>query len=197
MALIHSILALVFGLTIATAQPLQAQSNTAISAGVTTLRFDPSFESTVYTTGMTLGAVQESIVLQGLFIFPVVEGNIDLDNARGEVTHGGGFHLAGRNLDVTFLNLMLDTTGATSYVTAALVVNKAMVLRIPLFNLQLPPLTLPLDIRSGKIPIFSTSVTLRPEAAEILNQLLSSTTFTDEQPVGISEMTWLPGESGV
>lgn len=197
MALIHSIFALLFGLVITTAQPLQAQSNTAIGSGVTTLRFDPSFESTVNTTGLILGAVQESIVLQGLFNFPVVEGTVDLDNARGVVIHGGGFHLEGQNGDVTFLNLILDTTGATPYVTADLVVNNAMVLRIPLFNLQLPPLTLPLDVRSGRIDISSTSVTLRPEAADILNRLLSSTHFTDGQSVGRSEMTWILGQSGV
>ena len=197
MPLIHSILALAFGLVIATTQPLQAQSNTAIGSGVTALRFDQSFESTMTTAGLTLGAVQESTFLQGLFIFPVMEGTVDLDNARGDVIHAGGFQLVGQSLDVTFLNLLLDTTGATSYVTANLVVNNAMILRTPLFNLQLPPLTLPLDVRNGRIDISSTSVTLRPEAAEILNRLLSSTTFTDGQRVGRSEMTWILGQSGV
>lgn len=197
MALLHSILALVFGLSLVIAQPVMAQNTASIGSGVTTLRFDPSFYAAVTSHGLTLGAADESTVLQGLFIFPVVEGSVDLDNARGEVVHGGGFQLVGQGLDVKFSNLIVDTTRALSFVTADLIVNNAMILRIPLFELQLPPLTLPLVTRSGRIEIPATSVTLRAEAADILNQLLSSTTFSARQPVGTSEMTWVIGQSGV
>jgi hypothetical protein len=197
MAIIQYTLAFVCALAIGIAQSATAQSNTSIGSGVTTLRFAPSFESSVATSGLTLGAVDESNVLQGLFLFPVVEGVLDLDNARGEVIHGGGFQLAGPNLNVTFMNLIVDTTGATPYVTADLVVNNAMVLRIPILDAILPPLTLPLDARDGTIEIPSTSVTLRPEAADILNRILASSTFAAGQSVGVAEMTWVVGQSGV
>jgi hypothetical protein len=197
MPLLHYILAIAFTVSVAMARTGQAQSNIAIGAGVTTLRFAQSFESTVATSGLTLGAVGESSVLQGLFLFPVAEGAIDIDSGRGEILHGGGFHLVAQNLDVTFLNLIMDTTGATPFVTGVLVVNNAMTLRIPIFDAQLPPLTLPLDIRRGTVDIPSTSITLRPEAAEILNQIITPTTFTSGQPVGTSEMTWIVGQSGM
>lgn len=197
MALLHYTLAIAFALSLGMTRPLHAQSNTAIGAGVTTLRFAPTFESTVATSGLTLGAVGESSVLQGLFLFPVVEGAIDIDSGRGEIIHGGGFQLVAQNLDVTFLNLIMDTTGATPLVTGDLVVNNAMILRIPLFDAQFPPLTLPLDIRRGTVDIPSTGITLRPEAAEILNRIIASTIFTSGQPVGTSEMTWIVGQSGM
>jgi hypothetical protein len=136
-------------------------------------------------------------MLQGLLIFPVVEGALDLDNARGEIIHGGGLQLMGQNLDITFINLIVDTTGAAPFVTADLVVNNAMVLRTPLFDLQLPPLTFPLDGRSGTIAIPATSVTLRADAAAILNQIVASTSFSGGQSVGTAEMTWVVGSSGV
>lgn len=197
MALLHYTLAIAFTLSLGITRPLHAQSNTAIGAGVTTLRFVPTFESTVATNGLTIGAVGESSVLQGLFLFPVVEGAIDIDSGRGEIIHGGGFHLVAQNLDVTFLNLIMDTTGATPFVTGDLVVNNALILRIPIFNAQFPPLTLPLDARRGTIDIPATTFTLRPEAAEILNRIIASTIFTSGQPVGTSEMTWIVGQSGM
>jgi len=197
MPLLHYILAIAFTVSVAMARTGQAQSNIAIGAGVTTLRFAPSFESTVATSGLTLGAVGESSVLQGLFLFPVAEGAIDIDSGRGEILHGGGFQLVAQNLDVTFLNLIMDTTGATPFVTGVLVVNNAMTLRIPIFDAQLPPLTLPLDIRRGTIDIPATTFTLRPEAVEILNRIIASPTFTSGQPVGTSEMTWIVGQSGM
>jgi hypothetical protein len=195
MALLHYTLALVFGIALATTQPVMAQSTASIGSGVTDIQFDPTFESTVSTLGFTMRAADESTILYGLLIFPVVEGAVDLDNARGEVIHSGGFHLMGQSLTVTFINPIVDTTSATPVVTAGLVVNNATVLRIPLFELQLPPLTLPLDTRTGRIDIAQTSVTLRAEAAALLNQLLSSTTFTGGQLVGTSEMTWVLGQS--
>jgi hypothetical protein len=102
-----------------------------------------------------------------------------------------------QNLDDTLLNLIMDTTGATPYVTGDLLVNNAMILRIPIFDAQLPPLSLPLDTRRGTIDIPATIFTLRPEAAEILNQIIASPTFTSGQPVGTSEMTWIVGQSGM
>lgn len=197
MALLHYTLAIAFALSLGVTRSLHAQSNTAIGAGVTTLRFAPSFESTVATTGLAIGAVGESSVLDGLFLFPVVEGAIDIDSGRGEIIHGGGFQLVAQNLDVTFINLILDTTGATPFVTGDLVVNNAMILRIPIFDAQLPPLTLPLDTRRGTIDIPATMFTLRPEAAEILNRIIPSTIFSSGQSVGSSEMTWIVGQSGM
>jgi hypothetical protein len=197
MPLLHYILAIAFTVSVAMARTGQAQSNIAIGAGVTTLRFAPSFESTVATSGLTLGAVGESSVLQGLFLFPVVEGAIDIDSGRGEIIHGGGFQLVAQNLDVTFLNLIMDTTGATPFVTGDLVVNNATILRMPIFDVQFPLLTLPLDVRRGTVDIPSTMITLRPEAADILNRIIASTIFTSGEPVGTSEMTWIVGQSGM
>lgn len=197
MALLHYILAIAFAFSLGFTRPLHAQSNTAIGAGVTTLRFAPSFESTVATTGLSLRAVGESSVLEGLFLFPVVEGAIDIDSGRGEIIHGGGFQLVAQNLDVTFLNLIVDTTGATPFVTGDLVVNNAMILRVPVFDAQLPPLTLPLDTRRGTIDIPTTTITLRPEAAELLNRIVASPIFISGQTVGTSEMTWIVGQSGM
>lgn len=197
MALRHYILAIAFAFSLGFTRPLHAQSNTAIGAGVTTLRFAPSFESTVATTGLSLRAVGESSVLDGLFLFPVVEGAIDIDSGRGEIIHGGGFKLVAQNIDVTFINLIMDTTGATPFVTGELVVNNAMILRIPVFEAQLPPLTLPLDIRRGTIDIPTTMFSLRPETVEILNRIIASPTFTSGQPVGTSEITWIVGQSGM
>jgi hypothetical protein len=91
----------------------------------------------------------------------------------------------------------VDATGATPFVTGDLVVNNAMILRVPVFDAQLPPLTLPLDTRRGTIDIPTTTITLRPEAAELLNRILASPIFTSGQPVGTSEMTWIVGQSGM
>jgi hypothetical protein len=194
---IQRILTLVFSVSVITAQPLFAQSNTSIGSGATTLRFAPTFESTVSTSGLTIQALEESNVFQGLFIFPILEGVIDLDSARGDIIHGGGFSLTGQNLDVRFYNLIIDTTGATPFVSADLVVNDAMVVRIALFDLQLPPLTLPLDARTGVMTISSTSVTLRSEAANILNQIVGASTFRGGEVVGLSELTLIIGQSGM
>jgi hypothetical protein len=197
MVFVQCAIALAFSLSVALAQPSFAQSLTPIGSGVTTLRFAPTFESSVTTSGLALGAVGESSVLDGLFIFPVVEGAIDGDTARADIIHGGGIELIGQTLNVTFINMIVDTTTAAPQVTADLVVNNALVIRIPLFDLQLPPLTLPLDTRNGRVSIPATTVTLRSEAAEILNRILAATNFSGGHPVGTSEMTWEVGESGI
>jgi hypothetical protein len=197
MVFVQFAIALAFTLSVALAQPSFAQSVTPIGSGATTLRIDPTFESSVSTSGLALGAVGESSVLDGLFIFPVVEGAIDADTARADIMHGGGLELFSQTLNVSFINLIVDTTTAAPQVTADLVVNNALVVRIPLFDLQLPPLTLPLDTRSGRVSIPATTVTLRSEAAEILNRILGATNFSGGQPIGTSEMTWEVGESGI
>ena len=197
MVFVQYAIALAFTLSVALVKPSLAQSLTPIGSGVTTLRFTPTFESSLTTSGLAPGAVEESSLLDGLFIFPVVEGAIDIDTARADIMHGGGVELLGQSLNVTFINLIVDTTSAAPQVTADLVVNNALVVRIPLFDVQLPPLTLPLDTRSGRVSIPATTVTLRSEAAEILNRILATTNFTGGQPVGTSEMTWEVGESGI
>ena len=197
MVFVQYAIALAFTLSVALVQPSFAQSLTPIGSGITTLRFSPTFESSLTTSGLAPGAVGESSLLDGLFIFPVVEGAIDIDTARADIMHGGGVELIGQNLNVTFINLIVDTTSAAPQVTADLVVNNALVVRIPLFDVQLPPLTLPLDTRSGRVSIPATAVTLRSEAAEILNRILAATNFSGGQPVGTSEMTWEVGKSGI
>ena len=197
MVFVQYAIALAFTLSVALVKPSLAQSLTPIGSGVTTLRFTPTFESSLTTSGLAPGAVEESSLLDGLFIFPVVEGAIDIDTARADIMHGGGVELLGQNVTVTFINFIVDTTSAAPQVTADLVVNNALVVRIPLFDVQLPPLTLPLDTRSGRVSIPATAVTLRSEAAEILNRILATTNFTGGQPVGTSEMTWEVGESGI
>ena len=65
MALLHYILAIALTVSVAMARTGQAQSNIAIGAGVTTLRFAPSFESTVWNLRDDVDSWTEWYVVPG------------------------------------------------------------------------------------------------------------------------------------
>jgi len=113
---------------------------------------------------------------EGRVIFPITGGTVDLTTAKGEINHSGGLtFLAGTN-EVDLQTFIIDTTG-TPVLTGLVTVNKKLLGRLPLFNLQLPGgFALPLTLSDGRALNFNgVLLKLSADAASALNSAFSTT----------------------
>ncbi|HMD42020.1 MAG TPA: hypothetical protein VKH45_03000 [Candidatus Acidoferrum sp.] len=83
----------ILGLTLALAtSAVQAQTKT-IGFGQTSVALSSVFVSALHTLGLTPGVVRPSNLGDGKVAFPITGGAIDLQTARGEISHSGGLTL--------------------------------------------------------------------------------------------------------
>jgi hypothetical protein len=159
----------------------------AVSYGDTQVKLDPVFVAALNTLKVTPGAIGYARLRDGVASFPVIDGDFDFGTAKGEITHAGGLTLKAGETLVELRDFNIDTSGAAPLLTGKVVVNDNFVARIPLFDLKLPALTLPLAAPKngwGSLQVPGVKVTLNAGAATALNSIFSITSFTGGIPIG-------------
>lgn len=152
--------------------------------------------STEFLGALTSLQVRPGVIGQGRLVgtvasFPITQGSVDATNARGEIFHTGGLSLeAGTATRVQLLNFTIETTHNIPVLTGLVVVNNAVVGRLPLFSLRLPAnLALPLAPRGGAVvDLNGVGVQLGRDAAEALNGVFRVTAFTAGFNIGTANV---------
>lgn len=153
----------------------------SISSGRTLIDFSSSFSETLRINGVQGFIIRPGALFRGDPVFYVSSGEFDLSTARGEIIHRGGIRFARGAAVVEFTNFAIDTSGLL-VLTASVKINDAFIGRMPIFNLNLPPLTLPLPNR--RLEFNSIGLTLREEAASTINNAFGTIILTNGMTVG-------------
>ena len=178
------------GLALAVAVPVATAAPTAqIRDGYTLVELLPEFTGALGSLGIAPSKVLPGTVYQRIAYFPITGGRLDASNAKGEVPHSGGITLSRGATQVLLTDFIIETTSSPR-LTGLVTANGTIVGRIPLFNLALPQLSLPLQLPAGPetLLIEGSRVTLATEAAAALNNVFGTTAFTPGFPVGIASV---------
>jgi hypothetical protein len=178
------------GIALAMAVPVASAAPTAqVKDGYTLVELLPDFVTALTSLGIAPSKVLPATLYQRIAYFPITGGRIDAANAKGEVPHSGGLTLTRGGTQVAISDFIIDTTSAPR-LTGIVTANGSIVGRIPLFNLALPPLVLPLQLPAGPetLLIEGSRVTLTSEAATALNGAFGTTAFTPGFHIGIASV---------
>jgi hypothetical protein len=169
--------------------PASANPSVNLGGGQTKVLLSNDFLGALGALNLSAGSIGNGTLFSGVAAFPIVGGVLDLQNAKGEINHSGGLFLATRTTRVELSSFNIDTTGATPVLTGLVTVNGDLIGRVPLFRLELPALTLPLQPQAfGTVFVPNVKVTLSPEAALALNGVFSVTAFTSGFNIGIAQV---------
>jgi hypothetical protein len=180
-----------FGLAASVAvSPASAAPTAQIYSGYTLVEFLPGFVDALTSLYIAPSKNLPGTLYQGVAYFPITAGRLDAANAKGEVAHSGGLTLTHDSAQVVLSDFIIDTAGATPRLTGIVTANGTLVGRIPLFNLALPPLELPLVLPPGPetLLIQGSRVTLTQEAATALNGAFATYAFVPGFNVGIASV---------
>jgi hypothetical protein len=170
----------------AVASAPQAAPTLSLGHGDTSVKLDPVFVGALQSLSVTPSAIGASRIKDGVAFFPVIDGDFDFGTAKGEISHRGGLVLKAADTFVELADFIIDTSGPIPILTGKVIVNDNFVARIPLFDLALPALTLPLAAPRGwgRLTVPGVKVTLNAGAATALNGAFSVTAFTGGIPIG-------------
>lgn len=178
------------GIAVSAAAPMANASPTAqLTGGYTLVEF-----STGFVAALTSLQIAPSKALPGTLYsvayFPIVGGRLDASNARGEIPHSGGLTLTKGATKVILSDFIIDTASGSPKLTGIVTANGSIVGRIPLFNVALPPLALPLNLPASPevLRIDSSGITLTAEAATALNGVFGTTAFTAGFNIGVASV---------
>lgn len=121
--------------------------------------------------------------------FPITSGNLDLENAKGEIIHVGGLKISNQATTVRLTNFIIDTTGQQPVLTGLVQANGSVIGRVKLFKLELPALTLPLPDNVFQLNIPDVGVRLTAEAAAALNQIFGVNAFVEGFNIGTAHVS--------
>ena len=178
------------GIALSMVAPTASAAPTAqINNGYTLVEFLPEFVGALGSLGIAPSKVLPGTLYQRIAYFPITGGRIDASNARGEVPHSGGLSLTKGATQVLISDFVIETTSSPR-LTGIVTANGTIVGRIPLFNLALPQLVLPLQLPPGPetLLIEGNRVTLTAEAATALNGAFGTTAFTPGFNIGIASV---------
>jgi len=171
---------------------LSASSQTVpVGSGRTSVTLSTGFLGALTSLSVRPGVVGQGRLVGAVASFPITQGSVDASNARGEIFHTGGITLeAGTTTRVQLLNFTIETTHNIPVLTGLVVVNNAVVGRLPLFALRLPTnLTLPLAPRGGAlVELNNVGVELSRDAADALNGVFRVTAFTPGFSIGTASV---------
>lgn len=182
-------------LLIAGAAPAAHAAPTAtLKSGKTTVALATDFVDALGTLGVTPAAIKPGKLKNGSVSFPISGGAIDVATAKGEIAHTGGLSLTAGSTRVELLNFTIDTSGAAPVLTGVVTANGDLVGRVPLFDLDLPTLTPPIQPDAqGRVTIADVGVTLTGEAAAALNGAFGVTAFADGAAIGTATVALVVG----
>ena len=173
-------------LSIALAPALLHAQAQDVAYGRLTISFSSSFLSSIAAAGITITDLNGNPLNSGSTTFTGVGGELNLVNAAGELLHTGGYVLTIGSNTVQLLNPVIDTTNIYGPVISALVVvNGAVVSRIPLFTL-LPPanFSVPLPSTAGTVQLAGVFLFVSPALATELNSILGSNVISSGLAAG-------------
>lgn len=175
-------LAMVALMVTAMVAPIMAAPSINLGDGRTTVVLSSEFLGALGALRLSAGSVGEGSLRSGVAGFPVTGGVVDLGTAKAEINHAGGLFLAAGTTRVELTSFNIDTTGAAPVLTGLVTVNGDLLGRVPLFDLELPALTLPLRPQSfNTLFIPNVKVTLSATAAAALSGVFGATV-----PAGLS-----------
>lgn len=178
------------GIALSVAAPVASAAPTAqVRDGYTLVELLPEFVTALGSLGIAPSKVLPATLYQRIAFFPITGGRIDASNAKGEVPHSGGLTLTRGGTQVVISDFIIDTT-STPKLTGIVTANGSIVGRIPLFNLTLPALALPLQLPAAPetLLIEGNRVTLTAEAASALNGAFGTTAFSPGFNIGIASV---------
>jgi hypothetical protein len=183
-----------FALTIAStalACAASAAPTFSVGYGDTSVKLDPIFTGALASLKVTPGVIGKSRLRDGVVNFPIADGDFDFGTAKGEIAHFGGLTLTAGSTVVELRDFIIDTSAAP-VLTGKVVANDNFVARIPLFDLQLPALSLPLatpryNYSPLKVP--GVKVKLNATAAAALNSVFGVTAFVPGIPIGEAQVS--------
>ncbi|MFN0088624.1 MAG: hypothetical protein ACKVX9_24765 [Blastocatellia bacterium] len=160
-----------------------------LNDGRTSVALSSDFIAALGTLRLTVGTTGDGVLRSGAATFPVTGGALDLANAKGEINHTGGLFLASGTTRVELSSFNIDTLGSAPVLTGLVTANGNLLGRVPLFTLQLPALTLPLQTQAfNTLFIPNVGVRLTAEAAAALNGAFSVRTFTAGFNIGTASV---------
>lgn len=183
--------ALALGIALSAVGPQAAASPTAqIHGGYTLVEFLPEFIGALTTLQITPSKNLPGTLYQRIGFFPITGGRIDASNAKGEVPHSGGVTLTRGATQVILSDFIIDTASGAPKLTGMVTANGSIVGRIPLFNVALPAINLPLVLPPGPeiLLIEGNRITLTQEAATALNGVFATNAFAAGFNVGIASV---------
>jgi uncharacterized membrane protein YgdD (TMEM256/DUF423 family) len=174
---------------------LQAQDSVRTYVGTTGVQLSTAFTNALKSLNVTVATIPPAIsrLQSGLVEFPIVGGIVDLQTAHGQIVHTGGLELQTGNTIVTLTDYIIDTSSpAKARLNGIVTANGTYVGRIPLFDLALPSLSLPIQPIGGVVLIIpNVGLTLNPTAAEALNKVFQVTAFSGGLSIGSATLTAL------
>jgi len=166
-----------------------ARPSVVLDSGQTRVSLSEDFIAALGALGLSAGSVGSGSLRGTIARFPVVGGVVDLQNAKGEINHSGGLALATQATRVELSSFNIETSGPRPILTGLVTVSGDFVGRIPLFWLELPVLTLPIQPRAfGSVYVPGVKVTLAPEAAEALNAVFKVSAFAPGFSIGTARV---------
>ncbi|MFN0109614.1 MAG: hypothetical protein ACKVZH_12230 [Blastocatellia bacterium] len=171
------------------APSISATPTALLTDGKTTVTLSNDFLGALVALKLSAGTVGEGTLRSGVASFPVTGGALDLATAKGEINHTGGLVLAAGSTRVELLSFNIDTSGSRTVLTGLVTVNGDFVGRLPLFDLTLPAVTLPLQPQAfNNLFLPGVKVTLSAEAAGALNTVFGVTAFTQGFSIGTASL---------
>jgi hypothetical protein len=173
-----------------TAPNAVSQQTRTLHSGSTSVALSSTFTGALGSLDVTPGTIFPTQIEQGIVRFPVTAGAIDLDTASGNILHSGGLTLTAGDTEVRLQSFIIDTTSGKPMITGLVVVNRAMIGRLPLFDLTLPAgFSLPLRTAQRRLVLSGVGVTLDPQAAVALNAVFKlNGAFYGGFPIGTANV---------
>lgn len=160
-----------------------------LTDGKTSVTLSSDFLGALVALRLSAGTVGDGTLRSGVASFPVTGGALDLANAKGEINHTGGLFLAAGSTRVELLSFNIDTSGSRTMLTGLVTANGNFLGRVPLFDLTLPAVTLPLQPQSfGNVFLPGVKVALSAEAAAALNSVFGVTAFAEGFNIGTASV---------
>jgi hypothetical protein len=167
---------------------VHAAPTLTLRTGATSVALEPALVTALTTLGVTPDAIKPSVIRRGVIKFPIPEGRLDQANLKGEILHLGGLRLSTATKVVELTQYVIDTTGATPVLTGLVIVDGSVVGRLPLYNLSVPAVTLPLPA-VRRVRLSGVELTLHPQAATALNGAFGVTAFAGGFKIGTGTVT--------
>jgi hypothetical protein len=168
---------------------LPAQQTVRTTGGVTAVALSSGLVEALQSLGVRLTPVAPGAFYernsQSFAVFPVATGVLDLATAKSNFTHLGGLELQAGGTRLFVTDFEIDTSNPSAAVLKANATAQGAYLgKIPLFDLKLPSVSLPLSPVFGGIFVPQVAVTLDPAAAAALNQIFGVSAFAGGFSVG-------------
>jgi hypothetical protein len=165
-----------------------------VITGATSVQLSGDLINALGSLQVQPGAVSgSSLNARGIARFPISGGAVDLGSVRAEIIHQGGLVLRTSGTTVELTDFVITTLENRPVLTGLVTVNDSLAFRAPLFELDLPAITPPLQPTAGILNLPDVRVILTAEAASTLNQAFGISTFVPGFNIGTARVRAILG----